>query len=275
MKELDDIVNEQALLLKWNGYTEKQLNNGEAEGSYKEHLKLALQDILEADRVLFDREPFQVHLFGCFNQGKDKVLYTFSYEYDAFLSQISLKEVQATLNDVPISVSIDKGSDIWSSQEMYKRVRALSATVNRAFNEERDILVKGIIQKELELLKDNDYASPGIESRLTRILSKIENDTPKQPQNFKISGKYKVEMKPDVMNFKLHYYYDPANLNLQLKSVYGRVGNASRVFMTSITFPIPSADGMYTFLYHENKSQNARKLLGQSARSQDLKRRLK
>jgi len=275
MKELDDIINEQVLLLKWNGYTEKQLNNEEAEGSYKEHLKLAVQDILQADNVLLDNEVFQLHLFGYFNEKQDKVLFTFSYEYDAFLSQISLKEVQATLNDIPISIAIEKGSDLWSSQEMYKRVRQLSFTVNNALNEERNDLIKSIILKELRSLHENSYLNPLIENRLNDVVRKIECNKTDQPRNFTISGKYSRTAEAQTMVYRLHYRYDPVSLHLQLKSVYGRVGNTKRVFIATNNMQIPSADRMFTFLKNENKSQKARTIANHAIPSARLRKRLK
>src|SRR5687768_13804198 len=103
MKELDAIIDEQALLLKWNGYTENLLNNGEKEGSYKEHLKSAIHDFLDREGAFVENETFQVPLLGYFNSGKDKVLFTFSYEYDPLLLEITLKEIEARYDNVPLS----------------------------------------------------------------------------------------------------------------------------------------------------------------------------
>lgn len=74
MKELYSIIDEQALVLKWNGYDEKSLNNGEAEGNYKEHLKLAVQELLENTTILFDKNLFSYICLGTSAMGK--ILYT-------------------------------------------------------------------------------------------------------------------------------------------------------------------------------------------------------
>lgn len=276
MKEIDDIISEQVLLLKWNGYTEKQLNNGEADGSYKEHLKLALQDILEVDKMLFDREPFQMHLFGCFNENKDKVLFTFSYEYDALSSQITLKEVQASLDNIPINISIEKRSDLWNSKELYIRVKELSSTIKTALLDERDIQIKNIIRNEVQLLKENGYTNSTLEKQLTSIINKIESSSSKCSRDLIISDKMKMGDNSDTMHYRLHYNYDSANTILKLKSMYGRIGEVNRIFfMENSTFPVPTADKIYTYLSHENRTYKAQSIVKQGNSPENLKKRLK
>lgn len=263
MKELDDIINEQASLLKWNGYTEKQLNNGEAEGSYKEHLKLALQNLLESDKVvLFDKEPLYINLFGYFNQ--DKVLFTFSYEYDSLLSQLTLKKVEATLDNVPIIVAINGASDIWSSRELYQRVKQLSSTINKAITEERNIEIKNLVQKEITLLKDYGYNNSNLEKLLASSIQKIENSEAYNKCDFIVRGNLKHDIGSEMMQYKLHYRYMPSNADLRLKSILGRMGAVSKLFVITKDVPVPTADALYKYLSHERKTLAARNVMNQT-----------
>lgn len=262
MKNLDAIINEQAMLLMWKGYNEKHLYNGDPEGSYKEQLKTALQDLLEKDTVLLDKEPFYIQLFGYFDRGQDKVLFTFSYEYDALLSQISLKQVEARLNDVPITIPIETGSDLWSSKELYERIKPLSLAVGNALSEEEQKLLEGLVRREVLLLRDNGYIHPQMEAHFKRAIAKAEQ-APDKRHDFIIEGKVKVDGCPEIMQYRLHYYYHPTIRKLSLKSLNARMNAVSRTFLGTDKFPVPSAWDIYEYLMRECKTLAARKFINQ------------
>lgn len=260
MKELDTIIEEQALLLKWNGYDEKHLHNGEAEGSYIEYLKLAVQHLLESNTTLLDREPFQVYLFGYFNQHQDKVLFTLTYEYDGALSQISLREIEARLNEVPLTIPVELGSDVWSSQELYQRVKLLSDGINGSLHCQRADQIKQLIEGEMIKLKESSYSAPHLQTKLAKAISKAET-MPDNQHSFIIHGKRKSSSHQEVMYFRLHYSYQPSNIALQLKSIHARIGDISRTFLGTTAFPIPPAPDIHQYLMGIKNTHAAQKII--------------
>ena len=260
MKELYSIIDEQALVLKWNGYDEKSLNNGEAEGNYKEHLKLAVQELLENTTILFDKEPFQLHLFGYFRHGEDIVHFIFNYEYDAALTQISLKEIEARLNNIPLIIPVEFGSDVWNSKELYQRVKLLSDGINNSFHIERTEKVQQLIEQEIIKLKDCNYAAPYLQNLLTTAINKAEGIPNKQQHDFIVNGKLASPSHQDAMYYRLHYNYRPSNIKLQLKSVYARIANVSRTFLGTTAFPIPPAPDIHQYLTNLKNIQTSQKI---------------
>ena len=260
MKELDAIIDEQALLLKWNGYTEKLLNNGEKEGSYKEHLKSAIQDFLDREGAFVENETFQVPLLGYFNSGKDKVLFTFSYEYDPLLLEITLKEIEARHNNVPLAVTIEKGSDVWPAEDLYKRLMQLSEPVKKATYSEKANHLEEIISRELRALQENGYTGYNIRLNLTNAIHKAET-TPDKVHHFIVKGNHKIEGNLNIMQYRLHYYYHPVGCELHLKSIDARLGSVSKTFLGTKQYPIPPAPDIYNYLLNECKSLTARKII--------------
>ncbi|GEP97696.1 hypothetical protein [Chitinophaga cymbidii] len=260
MKELDSIIEEQVLLLKWNGYDESRLHNGEAEGSYKEHLKLAVQHLLDSNSTLLDKEPFQVHLFGCFNQQKDKVLFTFTYEYDGLLSQISLKEIEARMDDVPLTIPVELGSDVWTSQELYQRVKLLSEGITGSLHHQKTEQLHQLIQLEINRLRDCSYTASHLQAHLAAAINKAEA-TPGKQHNFIINGKLKSYSQQDAMYYRLHYNYQPSTTALQLKSIHARIGGISRTFLGTTAFPIPPAPDIHQYLINIKNIHAAQKII--------------
>lgn len=260
MKELDAIIEEQALLLKWNGYTEKLLHNGEEEGSYKGHLKSVIQDFLDREGAFVEKETFQVPLLGYFNSGKDKVLFTFSYEYDPLLSEITLKEIEARHNNVPLVITIEKGSDVWPADDLYKRLMQLSEPVNKATFTEKANHLEGIISSELETLRENGYIGCNIRLNLTNAIHKAEA-TPDKVHHFIVKGNHKIEGDLNIMQYRLHYYYHPIGCELHLKSVNARLGSVSKTFLGTKQYPIPPAPDIYNYLLNEYKSLSAKRII--------------
>lgn len=260
MKELDAIINEQALLLKWNGYTEKLLHNGEEEGSYKYHLKSAIQNFLDREGAFVEKETFQVPLFGYFNSGKDKVLFTFSYEYDPLLYEITLKEIEARHNNVPLAITIEKGSDIWSAEDLYNRLKQLSEPVKKAVNSGKTNQLEEIISRELGVLLKNGYTANNIRGNLTNAIHKAQF-TPDKGHHFIIKGNHKAESTMNIMQYRLHYYYHPVGYELHLKSINARLGSVSKTFLGTKQYPIPPAPDIYNYLLNECKSLTARKII--------------
>lgn len=260
MKELDAIIDEQALLLKWNGYTEKLLHNGEKEGSYKEHLKSAIQDFLDKEGAFVEREIFQVPLFGYFNSGRDKVLFTFSYEFDPLLLEITLKEIEARHNNVPLAVTIEKGSDVWPAEDLYNRLKQLSEPVKKAVDSRKANQLEEIISRELGALLKNGYTAGNIRVSLTNAIHKAQV-TPDKGHHFIIKGSHKAEGSVNVMQYRLHYCYRPVAYELHLKSINAQLGSISKTFLGTKQYPIPPAPDIYNYLMNECKSLTARKII--------------
>src|SRR5690606_34562765 len=140
----------------------------------------------------------------------DKVLFTFSYEYDSFLSQITLKEIEARLNNVPVTIPVEKESDIWNAKELYQRVKLLSDGVNTALEQEHDKLIKEVISRESDLLYDQGYTG-NLEQHFTQAINKAESE-PGKAHHFIIKGKSKLDDKyPYYLDYRLHYSYHPQN----------------------------------------------------------------
>jgi hypothetical protein len=260
MKELDAIIEEQTLLLMWNGYTEKFLHNGEKDGSYKEHLKSAIQDFLDREGAFVAKETFQVPLLGYFNSGKDKVLFTFSFEYDPLLAEITLKEIEARHNNVPLVVTIEKGSDVWPAEELYNRLKQLSEPVKRATEIERANQFEEIINREVEALKENGYTADNIRINLTNAIRKSQA-MPGKGHHFIIKGNHKAEGSPNIIQYRLHYYYHPVGSELHLKSINARLGSMSKTFLGTKHYPIPPAPDIYNYLLNECKTLSAKKII--------------
>lgn len=263
MKELDHIIEEQALLLKMNGYSEKHLRNGEAEGSYKEHLKTALQDLLNSNDSLLDIEPFRVKLFGFFNNKKDIVLFTLAYDYDPLLAQITLKEIEATLNNTPLAVPIEKGSDVWTSQELYERVKLLSTTIDAKQENEKLLHQQNIVHHEIKLLSEHGYLSNGLEEHFITAI-KAATGNPNHETHFKITGKLKYGPEHDSMTYKLHYSYHPGTNHLKFKSVFAKLGHASETFLGTNRRPVPMAKDLFEYLAGLHKAQTANNIISKT-----------
>ena len=260
MKELDAIIEEQAFILKWNGYTEKLLHNGEKEGSYKEQLKSAIQDFLDREGVFVEKETFQLSLLGYFNSGKDKVLFTFSYEYDPLLSEITLKEIAARHNNVPLAITIEKGSDVWPAEDLYNRLKQLSEPVKKARDSEKENHLEEIIGRELRALQDNGYTADSIRINLTNAIRKAQIIRDKG-HHFIIKGNHKAEDNSNIMQYRLHYYYHPVGCELHLKSINARLGSVSKTFLGTKQYPIPPAPDIYNYLVNEYKSLSAKRII--------------
>jgi hypothetical protein len=260
MKELDAIIEEQALLLKWNGYTEQLLHNGEKVGNYKEHLKSTLQNFLDREGAFVEKETFQVPLFGYFNSGKDKVLFTFSYEFDPLLLEITLKEIEARHSNVPLVVTIEKGSDVWPAEDLYNRLKQLSEPVKKAMDSEKVNQLEKIINREVGALKENGYTADGIRTNLTTAIRKAQITLDKG-HHFVIKGNHKAEGSMNVMQYRLHYHYHPVGCELHLKSINARLGSVSKTFLGTNQYPIPPAGDIYNYLLNECKSLSAKKII--------------
>lgn len=260
MKGLDAMIEEQALLLMWNGYTEKLLHNGEKEGSYKEHLRSAIQDLFDREGAFVEKEIFQVPLLGYFNSGRDKILFTFSYEFDPLLLEITLKEIEARHNNVPLAVTIEKGSDVWPAEDLYNRLKQLSEPVKKAMDIEKANHLEEVISRELGALQGNGYAGDNIRVHLASAIRKAQV-APDKEHHFVIKGNHKDEVGLNVMQYRLHYYYHPVGCVLSLKSINARLGSVSKTFMGTKQYPIPPAPDIYNYLLNECKSLTARKII--------------
>ncbi|SIO53815.1 hypothetical protein [Chitinophaga niabensis] len=259
MKKLDSIVAEQALLLRANGYSEEYLNNGEAEGSYVEHLKLALEPVIDKDDLLFDCEPFDMQLLGVFDQ-KDRVLFTFSYEFDVFNSQITLKQIEARLNDVQLIIIIDKGSDVLASRELYEKVKSLSQVVNNFQEKEAAQYYDNLIEREKHLLATNGYHNTNVEVQFRNTIERGKKDS-SIIQSFIIHGTSKTGDMFDKMQYRLHYEYHPLKREFRLKSVYAKVDGEARIFKGTDSYPIPPAIDIYRYLLEEINKKRAALIL--------------
>lgn len=273
MKELEAIIDEQSQLLMWNGYHENVLRNGEPLGSYKEHLKLAVQDLLDKGDFLPDFEPFEVRLFGNFNHGKDKVLFTFSYQYDGLLSQINLKQVEARLDGVPIVINVEKGSDLWSSEEMYARVKQLGSTINSALNEERVAELKKLVSDESSLLAKCGYINQSLANSLEAAIQKAQSE-PDKVHHFRITGKLKTGKEMEVMHYKLFYRYHPPSNSLKFKEVNARIGNISETFLGTRLYPVPRVDDMSEYLVGKRNSHVANQIIQHQSPINDPAKRI-
>ncbi|GEP94499.1 hypothetical protein [Chitinophaga cymbidii] len=265
MKELDAIIEEQALLLKWNGYHENGLQNGEPDGAYKEYLKTEINNLLDKDMTLLDTEPVTFHTFGFFNQKKDIVLFTFRYQYDAFLSQLSLKEVEALFNGIPLSVPIEQGSDVWNAKELYQRVKLLSDTIRSTVREDTENRMRDMIEAELSLLKECGYNDASLTRKFYAEIGKSGKDTGKK-HDFIVKGKLQTDIPAETMHYRLHYYYHPSSEDLHIKSVHAEIDSISKTFIGTPRYPIPPANDIHKYLLEEVKKRPAVKILAQLQR---------
>jgi hypothetical protein len=157
MKEIDWIIQEQSKLLKSKGYNETKLNSPEIEGSYKLHLKDAVQDILDRDAVSVGNEKIQLRLIGYF--GTDKVSFTFQYDFDTTDNSLTLQQVEATLNKISLPVKIENGRDLWKADELFQRVKQLEGALNNHLNKEWNDKIEKLFTGQAHILATKGYAN--------------------------------------------------------------------------------------------------------------------
>lgn len=258
---LNKLVEEQAFWLRVRGYDEKGLNNNEQEGSYKEHLKEGVRTILNSDVVLLDKEPFIVHSFGLFGE-KDKVHFAFKYEYNSFDQRISLKEVEATLNQVSIATQIEMMDDLWPSNDLYQRTKELSEPIVAAVKENRKENIQQLIAqtsnslKGLEYEKYSDKSKGWIEKRLTKMLGKAES---KPDSIYYFNLHTKLQNGAVAIKASIQFEYVAQIQYLNLRRIHAKLGNYEETVLQQ-SKAIPKAGDLITTIQHKQSLAKANKI---------------
>ncbi|WP_127127962.1 hypothetical protein [Pseudoflavitalea rhizosphaerae] len=255
-KGLDAIIYDSAKILKEKGYDEKGLNNGEPEGMFKSHLKAQLQHLLESDETIIGVHQFQVQNFGFYNNGDDIVRFTFSYDFED--QKITLKEVEAEFKGVPINQTIDRLSDIWTSQDMYRRVKELWIIVH---DENLTILegnVNDVIQNESGRLRHLGYEQNGQLNR--KLQAEIFKSMEKESPTNHFSLKATRFCPQGEMKVTLYYEYIQDIFQLKLKSIRADLNNRKVEYSNDGTSPIPSLNDLKSF-FVKQKNDLANKLI--------------
>ncbi|MDF2190509.1 hypothetical protein [Paraflavitalea sp. CAU 1676] len=214
MQDIEGIIREHARILRDKGYNEKALNNGEEDGMYKTHLRIAVQDILDKDIVLFDNEHLSVKMFGSFNHGQDKVLFDFTYEFNSFNNSLTLKQLEATLNKVPLAIHIDGFEDLWHSRDIYERLKEFSININQALDYQERQVKSEVIKSFASCITELGYENASIKPPgwIHRKLNKIDQSVSMKDKTrhfFNLQTDLKGDLPYGPIRTKIHCLYIP------------------------------------------------------------------
>lgn len=133
MSLFHDLLQEQINLLKEKGFEEKLIDSPYKEGLLFTQLRQEFSNALH--QSLREDEPttFQIATVGFFNNDKDIVHISFSYEFVPANNNLSLKEIEFIHNDNQRKLSINSPQDIpHSSQALLIFTKEVRTQRNRA-----------------------------------------------------------------------------------------------------------------------------------------------
>lgn len=270
-KGIDAIIYESVKILKEKGYDEKGLSNGEPEGMFKTHLKTQLQELLDSDENLVGIYQFYVKNVGFYNNGDDIVRFTFSYDYNPELQEIALTGIEAELNEVPLNQDISVLSDIWTSKDMYERLKELRSMVQNHNIVSQNEKLQKLFQRESTHLHHLGFEQNGQLGRKLKAEMVKSVDKGKKTDHFSIKARRFCSL--GEMKLSLYYQFIPEIDLLKVKSIIAELNNQKVAYSNDGTSPIPSLEDL-KFFYSKHKNDLANKLADHSPDSY-LKNRLK
>ncbi|MGJ7033303.1 hypothetical protein [Niabella hirudinis] len=112
MSLFHDLLQEQINLLKEKGYEEKVLNSPYKDGLLFTQLRQEFSNALHESLREDEPATFQIATVGFFNNDKDIVQISFSYEFAPANNNLSLKEIEFIHNDNQRKLNINSPHDI-------------------------------------------------------------------------------------------------------------------------------------------------------------------
>lgn len=261
---IESMIDEHAYWLKIRGYDEKGLNNNEREGMYKEHLKTAVQRLFDSNIVLLENDPVVTHNFGFFGDEKEKVHFTFRYSYDESEQRLSLLEVQASLNQVPITTHIETFDDLWPSKDLYENIKQISDPINKTLAEQKKQDLKTIASSAYEYLNERGYDTDTasrkgwMQRRLDTLVLKADKSAV-DVHYFNIRTKLRSKS-GEPIKISIHFRYYKKLQGLTLNWIHAQIGNVIEIFPNKEYMPVPHADNLVDIMHTKYTIQRAQQI---------------
>ena len=138
-------------LLRLRGYDEAGLNSPDKPGWFLKQLERQFSLACRDAHTQNEKQEFSLKAVGFFNKDSDVILFTFNYEYDPAKELLSIRSLQAKMNEKELEVQLRANKELPPSKAVYNSLGKKDQSLEFA----RTIAEHTISQNGKHLLKQS------------------------------------------------------------------------------------------------------------------------